>query len=75
MKEFLANSPVASWLKVAAAAVLGSLLIFLTNDNTLTDVNFQDVNVWVSAAFAAALPAVINWVNSADKRYGRGSGE
>jgi len=75
MKEFLATSIVGSWVKVALAAVFGSLLIFLTEGNQLTDVDFTDVNVWVSAAVAAALPAVINYVNSADKRYGRGSGE
>jgi len=73
MKEFLANSPVGSWVKVVLAALFGSLLVFLTNDNTLTDVTFSDVNVWGSAAIAAVLPAVINFVNPADTRYGRGS--
>jgi hypothetical protein len=73
MKEFLANSPVGSWVKVVIAALFGSLLVYLTNGNTLTDVTLTDVNVWGSAAVAAALPAVINWFNSADSRYGRGS--
>jgi hypothetical protein len=73
MSEFLATTVVGSWVKVALAAVFGSLLVFLTEGNQLTDVDFTDVNVWVSAAIAAALPAVINYVNPADTRYGRGT--
>lgn len=74
MLDWLANSPWASWVKVAGAFVLGSLLVFLTNGNQLTDVDFADVNVWISGAVAAVLPLVINFLNHKDARYGRGAG-
>lgn len=74
MLNWLANSPVASWVKVAASFVLGALLVFLTNGNELTDVDLADVNVWVSGAIAAVLPLVINYLNPDDGRYGRKRG-
>ena len=75
MLNWLANSPVASWVKVAASFVLGAFLVFLTEGNEVTDVDLSDVNVWVSGAIAAALPLVINFLNPSDTRYGRGTGE
>ena len=71
MLNWLANSPVASWVKVAGAFVLGAVLVFLSNGNEVTDIDLSDVNVWVSGAIAAVLPAVINYLNPSDTRYGR----
>lgn len=71
MLNWLANSPVASWVKVAVSFALGAFLVFLTNGNEVTDVTLTDLNVWLSGAVAAVLPLVINWLNPADVRYGR----
>jgi hypothetical protein len=59
--SWLANSPLASALKIGLAASLGW---FLANPDVL------DIHPAAAIAFTAALPVIINWLNPDDLRYG-----
>lgn len=61
--EWLARSPWASVAKIAAAAGLGALVDYLATST---------VNPLVVAVSAAIIPVIINALNPADPRYGRG---
>jgi hypothetical protein len=58
---WLANSPLASALKVGLAASLGW---FLANPNVL------NIHPAAAIAITASLPVIINWLNPDDLRYG-----
>jgi hypothetical protein len=58
---WLANSPIASALKIGVAAALGW---FIANPHTL------NVHPALAIAVTAALPVIINWLNPDDLRYG-----
>lgn len=60
---WLARSPVASVLKIAAGAGLGALLDYLLT---------AQVSPLLVAVSAAVIPVVVNFLNPADARYGRG---
>lgn len=62
--EFLAKSPIGSALKVGVGAVLAYLL-----DNIAS----FDLPPVALVFITAIAPAVINWFNPADDRYGNGS--
>lgn len=59
--SWLANSPLASFVKIFAAGVLGWFVV-----------NMDSLNVHPALAIgiASALPVVINWLNPNDTRYG-----
>jgi hypothetical protein len=68
MIQFLiwfANSPIASFLRVFGAGVLGWVII-----------NANDLNLHpaVAIALASALPVLVSWLNPADERFGSGTG-
>lgn len=67
---WLANSPLASALKIFVAVVLGAAVADFANVGFITLANWQ---TWVIAGMVSALPVVVNWLNPADKRYGRGA--
>lgn len=56
-----------SWLKVFLATIL---TLFIADGADLFAVDTTDIKAWVAAAFAAALPLVINYINPRDTRYG-----
>lgn len=58
---WLATSPLASFVKIFAAGVLGW---FVVNMDSL------NVHPAVAIGLASALPVVINWLNPSDSRYG-----
>ena len=60
---WLASSPVATAVKVGVAA---SLAWVVGNPNAL------NLPVAASVGLTAALPVLINWLNPADGRYGKG---
>lgn len=60
---WLARSPVASVLKIAVGAGLGAALDYLVT---------ADVSPLVVAVAAAVVPVLVNFLNPADARYGRG---
>lgn len=59
--DWLASSPLASFVKIFAAGVLGW---FVVNMDSL------NVHPAVAIGLASALPVVINWLNPSDVRYG-----
>ena len=58
---WLANSPIASALKIGFAAALGW---FVANPDVL------NVHPALAIAITAGLPVIINWLNPDDLRYG-----
>lgn len=67
MQQFdvwLAQSPTASFLKIALAAALGAVGSYLAT---------AEVHPLIVAVSAAVLPVVLNFLNPADGRYGKGS--
>ena len=58
---WLANSPIASALKVGLAAAFGW---FVANPDVL------NVHPALAIAITAGLPVIINWLNPDDLRYG-----
>ena len=61
LKVWLAYSPIASFLKVFGAGVLGWVLLNLES---------LSIHPAVGIGLASALPILINWLNPADNRYG-----
>lgn len=59
--NWLATSPLASFVKIFAAGVLGWFAA-----------NIDSVNVHpaIAIGLASAIPVVINWLNPSDSRYG-----
>ena len=62
LKVWLAYSPIASFLKVFGAGVLGWVLM---NLDTL------EVHPAVAMSLASGIPILINWLNPVDQRYGK----
>lgn len=63
---------VLSWLRVFGASVLTAFLAILTSTQALP----TSVEAWqgiLIAGLVSVIPVVINWFNSNDTRYGRGS--
>lgn len=58
---------VLSWLKVFLSAVLSYVLAALLADTALA---WQALLI---AGVVAVLPVIINWLDTSDTRYGRGS--
>lgn len=69
MKDWLATSPLASALKVFVAIVLTAAVADFANVGSLTLANWQ---TWVIMGLGSAVPVIVNWLNPADTRYGRG---
>lgn len=63
--KWLAKSPIASALKIAAAAALVWAL------ENMADFQLEPI---VQVALTAALPVIINWLNPEDGRYGYAAG-
>lgn len=69
---WVATSPLASILKTFAAVVFaGAVADFATSNS----IDFADWQTWVIAGLVSVVPTVVNWLNPADTRYGRGSAE
>jgi hypothetical protein len=66
MKKWLATTWEGSIVKITAGAALGAIASWLMT---------ADVHPLIVAIGAAVIPVLINALNSADKRYGVGSGE
>lgn len=64
--EWLATSPLATALKAAAVAALAWVM---------ANIQSFDLHPILIVAIAAAIPVVIDSLNSQDKRFGVGSGE
>lgn len=72
MGNFL-TTPFGSFLRVVAGLVLAALMTFLLNGKTFADLQWADLQLWVSVAVGSALPVLIAYVNPQDSRFGRGT--
>lgn len=70
MLNWLATSPLASALKTFAAVLIAAVVADWVAGGVIDFANWQS---WVIAGLASAVPVVVNWLNPADGRYGRGS--
>lgn len=66
MESWLARSPVASFVKILVGAALGGVLSWLM---------VSEVDPLIVAVGSAVIPVCVNWLNPADTRYGKGSGD
>jgi hypothetical protein len=69
-KVWLAETPLGSAFKVFLGALLAALLFTWTQEG---QISFDHWQTWVIGALGISLPIAINFFNSADTRYGRGS--
>ena len=58
---------VKSWVVVFVATIL---TLFLADGADIFAVDMSDLKAWVSAAVAAVVPLVLNFLNPKDTRYG-----
>ena len=58
---WLASSPLASFVKIFGAGVLGW---FVAN------IDSMNIHPAVAIGLASALPIIVNWLNPTDQRYG-----
>jgi len=66
--KWFATSPVASWLRVFAAIVLGEMVASWIKIGTFDFTNWQG---WLLTAVVAVVPMVIRWLNPQDPAFGR----
>lgn len=70
MKAWLATTPLGTAAKAFAAIVL---TLALVDWQSRGGIDFTAWQTWVLGGLAAAVPPVVNWLNPADGRYGRGA--
>lgn len=61
-----------SWLKNFAVVIIA---FFIADGADIFAVSTNDLRAWLAGAFAAVLPAVVNYVNPRYERYGVGTKE
>jgi hypothetical protein len=69
-QEWLATSPLASWLRTFAAIIL---TMFIADGADIFAVDAADLKLWLAGAFAATLPAAVRYLNPADYAFGHGA--
>jgi hypothetical protein len=67
---WLAATPLGTALKTFVAFALGAALADWATSGVISVAHWQ---TWVIGALVSSLPAVIDWLNPADTRYGNGS--
>lgn len=60
---WFAKSPIASFLRVFGAGVLGWIII---------NVNDLSLHPAIAIALVSSLPVLVSWLNPADERFGKG---
>ena len=70
LNESQVGAAVFSWVKVFVATVLA---LFLADGADVFNITVNDAKAWVAAGVAAVVPIIINALNPADGRYGRGA--
>jgi hypothetical protein len=69
-QEWLATSPVASWLRTFAAIIL---TMFIADGADIFAVDASDLKLWLAAALSATLPTAVRYLNPADYAFGHGA--
>ena len=67
-QDWLATSPLASFLRVFIAIVLAQAVDAFVKVGTFDFSNYQS---WMIAGLVAAVPVLIRWLNPADTAFGR----
>lgn len=67
--EWLATSPLATFVKVFIAVLLTAAVADWAN---VGDITLADWKLWVIAALVSAIPVLVNWLNPVFPMYGRG---
>lgn len=70
MNSKFLNTPLGSWFKVGLSALLGQIMVILTDPNQ-TLFNLQTLQNLCIVASTAVIPLIINYLNEADTRYGK----
>jgi len=73
MGSFFAKSPWGGVVKVFLGTVLGAFYLWLQNGNSWNNLDLTALTGFVGAGLIVAVPLIINIVNPADTRYGKGS--
>jgi hypothetical protein len=68
IKEWLAQSPYASWFQAFVAIVISMAIAHWTIDKVI---DFDEWQVWVIAALVATLKPLVVAINPADPRWGK----
>jgi hypothetical protein len=71
-KNWLATTPLGSAFKVFLGVLFGAVILTWSDEG---QISFDHWQTWVIGALVVAVPIIINWLNSADTRYGRGSND
>jgi hypothetical protein len=66
--QWFAASPIASWLRVFVAIVLGAAVADWAE---LGGFDFSNWQVWLLAGAVSVLPMIIRWLNPQDGAFGR----
>lgn len=67
--NWLATTPLGSAAKVFLGVLLAAVLLTWTSEG---QISFDHWQTWIIGAIAIAVPPLINWLNPADVRYGKG---
>lgn len=65
--KWFQSSPIASFLRVFAAVVLFQAM---TDFVRLGHFDFTNLETWLIAGLASALPTILRWLNPEDKAFG-----
>lgn len=65
---WLASTPLGSAAKTFAAVLVAAAVADFSSSGSVSLSGWQP---WVIAGLVSALPPIINWLNPADRRYGR----
>jgi uncharacterized lipoprotein YddW (UPF0748 family) len=66
--NWLATSPLATFLKVFGAVILSTAVADWAKDG---NISLADWQTWVIAGLVASIPVLINWLNPQHTSYGR----
>ena len=70
MSKWLATTPLGSAFKTFIAVILAAAVADFATDGNISLTHWQ---TWLIGGLVSALPAVINWLNPSDSRYGTGA--
>jgi hypothetical protein len=67
LNEWLATSPIASFLRVFLALVVSQAVADFVQVGSFDFSNFEH---WIITAVAAAIPGLLRWINPSDPAFG-----
>ena len=67
LNEWLATSPIASFLRVFLALVVSQAVADFVQTDSF---NFSNATHWVITALSAGIPTLLRWLNPSDYAFG-----